>query len=178
MPTETTSAPRSSVQARQLRVFERDRWLCRSCRRPVIFAPAMKLLAVFQHHRGAATTVPAYYHTNWSRKHSPLLDELGACIDHVTAKEKGGSNDFENLATLCSKCNMRKGTLEVAEHLQRNPPPRKIKAKYGEPTDWDGLSGLFITLANEHAMALSQTDREWLRALTASRSASQGKDSE
>ena len=29
---------------RQVAIFRRDRWLCWSCKKPVIFAPAMRLL--------------------------------------------------------------------------------------------------------------------------------------
>ena len=166
-PKSSISRPRPPLpKSLQLRVFERDGWLCRSCRRPVVFAPAMKLLAFLPKHTDAIGTIPAYYHAHWTRTNAPLLDELGACVDHVEAHARGGSIDFENLATLCSKCNMRKGSLEVVEHLRRNPP-RKIKAKYGEPTGWDGLSGVFVALANDHRMAFTPTDQPWLRALTA-----------
>jgi 5-methylcytosine-specific restriction endonuclease McrA len=170
LPNLTTARPSRRIpKSLQVRVFERDTWMCRSCRRPVVFAQAMKLLANFSQQRGAVGTVPAYYHAHWTRTNAPLLDELGACVDHIVAHAKGGSIDFKNLATLCSKCNMKKGSLEVAEHLLRNPPPRKIRARYGEPTDWDGLSGVFVSLANEKQMVLNRTDREWLQALMASR---------
>ena len=61
---------------------------------------------------------------------------------------------------------MRKGSLEVVEHLRRNPP-RRIKAKYGEPTGWDGLCGVFLALANSNSIALVASDRAWLRELGA-----------
>jgi 5-methylcytosine-specific restriction endonuclease McrA len=51
----------------------------------------------------------AYHHANWSRQGAPLLDLLGAVIDHIEAFSTGGASDIENLATACNKCNGRKG---------------------------------------------------------------------
>ena len=46
---------------------------------------------------------------------------------------------------------------------KRNP----VKGKYGEPTDWDGLSSLFVVLAARLPEALTQNDRAWLKSLAA-----------
>jgi 5-methylcytosine-specific restriction endonuclease McrA len=152
----------------QVRVFVRDKWLCQTCRRPVIFAPAMRLLAGLIRQDGIGGMDTAYYHPNWSRTSAPLLDELGACVDHVLAHVRGGKVEFGNLATICSKCNVRKGALDAAEHLRRQPL-RKIRAKYGEPENWDGLSGVFVALAAARKATLTPTDRHWLRVLTVKR---------
>ena len=148
----------------QLRVFRCDGWLCQSCNRPVIFAPAMRLLAGLVHNAATREASPAYYHTHWTRTHAPLLDELGACIDHIKAHSRGGSSLIDNLATMCSKCNTRKGAREAAEHRLQNPP-KPIKAKYGEPTAWDGLTQVFVALATGGQVAVTPADRVWLRAL-------------
>jgi hypothetical protein len=38
----------------------------------------------------------AYFHPNWRRDAAPLLDELGASVDHVEAHSKGGTSTIEN----------------------------------------------------------------------------------
>ena len=103
-----------------MEVFRRDNWLCRWCLRPVIFPPAMKLIEQLVRARGHAGPL-AYYQTNWRRDAAPLLDELGASVDHVEAHALGGSSLIDNLATICAKCNARKSTLTGEEHLKRNP---------------------------------------------------------
>src|SRR5262249_23462070 len=86
----------------QLRVFRDDRWVCRWCNRPVIFAPVMRLIE--REVRKAGNHNPlSYYHAHWTRNGAPLLDELGAVIDHVEAHSTGGSSDKTNLATACGK---------------------------------------------------------------------------
>jgi 5-methylcytosine-specific restriction endonuclease McrA len=41
-------------------------------------------------------------------------------IDHKTPEHRGGSNDFENLQTLCRKCNASKRDLTHEEYIERN----------------------------------------------------------
>jgi 5-methylcytosine-specific restriction endonuclease McrA/predicted RNase H-like HicB family nuclease len=90
-----------------IEVFRRDAWICNWCGSPVIFAPVMKYLERFA--RASGVTAPlAYYHPHWTRTHAPLLDSLGAEIDHVAAHARGGSHDAENFVTSCLKCNSRK----------------------------------------------------------------------
>jgi len=91
-------------KALNVAVFRRDGWLCCWCKRPVIFAPVMKYLELEYRKAGDAGRV-AYYHAHWTRDGAPLLDELGAVIDHIKA---GGANDMDNLATACNKCNGQK----------------------------------------------------------------------
>src|SRR5690242_17682650 len=91
----------------QVSVFRRDGWLCRWCKKPVIFSPAMRLLEVELRNAGCESEV-AYYHAHWTRNRAPLLDELGAVLDHVQAFSTGGPCSEQNLATACAKCNGRK----------------------------------------------------------------------
>jgi 5-methylcytosine-specific restriction endonuclease McrA len=144
----------------QVQVFRRDAWLCRWCLRPVIFPCVMKYLGRLVAAAGNVEP-PAYYNLNWRRDRAPLLDELGASVDHVMAHAKGGSSDIENLATICAKCNARKSDLSVEDHLRRYPL-RKVKGKYGEPTNWDGLSSVFLALIDGEA---TLTDKQWAQAL-------------
>ena len=105
----------------------------------------------------------AYYNPNWRRDLAPLLDELGASVDHVEAHSGGGSDDISNLATICGKCNVIKNNRPAADHLKRYPL-KKVKDKYGEPAHWDGLSSVFLVLVDGDPTA-SMSDRQWAKAL-------------
>jgi 5-methylcytosine-specific restriction endonuclease McrA len=146
-------------------VYFRDGWICALCHRPTVFHLAFKYAGQF-----VATRLPdvqlAYFHPNWRRDASPLLDELGACVDHVHAYARGGAHDPSNFATACGKCNTRKSAREKAEYLEANPPHR-VRGKYGEPTRWDGLSSLFVVLARESRELLTVTEKRWLHTLEA-----------
>lgn len=114
--------------------------------------------------QAGVTSDLAYYHAHWTRATAPLLDELGAVLDHVSAFSKGGSCSAENLVTACSKCNVRKSAAELLKWEQREKR-KAIKGKYGEPDTWDGLSTLFVLLAQRHLSKLTTGEREWLQAL-------------
>jgi hypothetical protein len=129
----------------------------------VIFAPVMKCIEVEVRTAGHSGSL-AYYHPHWTRATAPLLDELGAVLDHVTTFSSGGPCSKENLVTACSKCNGRRGAAPLDEWNQR-PIRRPIRGRYGEPERWDGLSNLFVILAERHFAALTAGERGWLRAL-------------
>ena len=147
----------------QVQVFRRDHWLCRWCGRPVVFAPALKYLEKFVRSTGYTGHL-AYHDARWRRDNAPLLDHLGAVIDHVEAHARGGANSKENFVTSCNKCNMRKNACSVEEFSNRSPL-RRVKAKYGEPDRWDGISILFTLLAAQSRDLATQSDRQWLQAL-------------
>jgi 5-methylcytosine-specific restriction endonuclease McrA len=85
----------------QLRVFRRDKWLCYLCGRPVIFAPAMRLLEESLRRRGHEGPL-AYFDVRWGRDKAPLLDHLAAVIEHKTPRARGGKDDEANLKTACN----------------------------------------------------------------------------
>lgn len=109
----------------------------------------------------------AYYHLHWTRDGAPLLDELGASIDHVEALSTGGACSEENLHTACWKCNVRKSNAALEKWNQRTKH-KAIKGRYGEPKYWDGFASLFVLLAERSPRQLSDAEREWLRALKSS----------
>jgi len=147
----------------QLRVFRRDKWVCRWCNRLVIFPPVMRLIE--REVRADGNNNPlSYYHLHWTRDGAPLLDELGAVIDHVEAHSTGGSSEEPNLATACCKCNVRKSAASMNEWAKR-PQRKPIKGKGGEPQYWDGLSALFVLLARRNRDGLSASERDWLKVL-------------
>lgn len=143
-------------------VYFRDGWLCSLCRRPTVFGLALKRAA--RHVEVLPPRVqPAYFDPQWRQDLSPLLDELGACIDHVHAYSKGGAHDPSNFATACARCNARKSARKKEDYLALAAPWR-VRGKHGEPKRWDGLAGLFVALARS-ATDLSATERAWLKVL-------------
>jgi 5-methylcytosine-specific restriction endonuclease McrA len=104
----------------------------------------------------------AYYQAHWTRADSPLLDELGAVIDHTHAFSRGGADSSANLITACNRCNGRKSAAPLEKWEQR-PKPKPVKGKYGEPQHWDGLSTLFVMLARRDPQSLTLGEREWLK---------------
>ena len=44
---------------------------------------------------------------------------------------------------------------------------KPIKGKYGEPQHWDGVSSLFMVLADRQASGLTASERAWLQVLRA-----------
>ena len=148
----------------QAEVFFRDRWLCSHCRRPTIFPLVLKLLG-----ERTAAAYPdrelAYWNPQWRRDAAPLLDELAASVDHVVAYSAGGAHDLSNFATICARCNARKGTRSREEHLALDRP-WQVRGKYGEPRHWDGFASLFIVLASELRRPLTSAEAGWLATLT------------
>lgn len=137
--------------------------MCYHCRRPTVFHLALKLLG-----ERVAESLPgvplAYWDERWRRDRSPLLDQLAASIDHIEAFSAGGAHAEANFATICVKCNVRKGTRSRQQHAVLDAP-RVVKGQYGEPTAWDGLSSTFVMLARESRRPLTAAEKGWLKAL-------------
>jgi hypothetical protein len=154
---------RTLSKASQIAIYRRDGWLCYWCKQPVIFAPTMRLLELELRKSGFEGNI-AYYHSGWSRAGAPLLDQLGATIDHKEASSTGGAGGTDNLATACWKCNVRKGAKNLEKWDARHKAA-PVKGRYGEPQHWDGLSALFVMLAKRDPATLTPNEREWLRAM-------------
>jgi 5-methylcytosine-specific restriction endonuclease McrA len=147
----------------QVEVLFRDGWLCSHCRRPTIFPLTMKLLA--EEISAAWPSRPlAYWNPQWRRDQAPLLDELAASIDHIEAFAKGGAHDIANFATICARCNARKGMRTREQHLAVDQPWR-VRGKYGEPMAWDGLASIYVMLARRLTRTLTASETGWLTAL-------------
>ena len=148
----------------QILVFRRDGWMCRWCGRPVIFAPAMKYLQRFVRDHSGVNEPLAYHDAHWTRCNAPLLDHMGAVIDHVEPHSHGGSDVADNFATACNKCNASKSNTLQGEFRKRAPLHR-VKGKYGEPENWDGLSTLFLILVERAGETATASELDWLKSL-------------
>jgi hypothetical protein len=140
----------------------RDGWLCRWCHRPVVFSPAFRLLQGFVEQAAYPKPI-AYFHKNWSRAGAPLLDHLGAVIDHVEAFAKGGAHGEANFVVACNKCNARKNDRSPEDWLDEKPG-KPVHGRYGEPQHWDGLASLFLALAAQGAK-LEPAEQRWAGAI-------------
>lgn len=149
-----------SVQAE---VFFRDGWLCSHCRRPAIFHLALKQLSEVIGPEFPELD-PAYWNAQWRRDSAPLLDELAASVDHVHAYSKGGAHDLSNFATICARCNARKGSRSREEHAAAHKA-WIVKGKHGEPSTWDGFASIFVFFARRSKRPLTRAERGWLREL-------------
>ena len=148
----------------QVRVLFRDGWLCRWCHRPTVFSPTFRLMQVFVERSGYQAPL-AYFHPNWRRDAAPLLDHMGAVIDHVVAFASGGEHGEANFVTACNKCNTRKNSLPAATY-ERERPGKPVKGRFGEPKHWDGLASLFLVLARS-GIRLNAGEKAWRKALEA-----------
>jgi hypothetical protein len=61
----------------------------------------------------------------------------GRCVDHVTARSRGGSDDLTNLVFACRNCNLLKGTAPAwffaFWRAARRPGPENNKRRAGSP---------------------------------------------
>ena len=159
-----STARRPIPYSLQVQVFRDSAWLCTWCHAPLVFAPALNLLERWVRKTGHQAPL-AYFHMRWRRDASPMLDYLGAVVDHVDAFSKGGAHAKENFVASCNKCNSLKSA-ETPEALAAKRRLRKVRGKYGEPQHWDGLTTVFVLLAAEHPQWLTVSERKWLKALT------------
>ncbi|HEX5481573.1 MAG TPA: HNH endonuclease [Terriglobia bacterium] len=144
-------------------MFRKDRWLCHWCGRPVIFSPTLKYLERFARETGFGGPL-AYYHLHWTRHDAPLLDYMGAVIDHKEAHSGGGADDQSNLVAACCKCNALKSDAKF-ELFQQRQQRHIVKGKYGEPEHWDGLSTLFLILIARAEKGVTASERDWAKYL-------------
>lgn len=129
----------------------------------MIFAPAIRYLESFARAKGVTGPL-AYHHLHWTRRDAPLLDHMGAVLDHVKAHRDSGKSDLDNLVTACCKCNALKSA-QKREEFENKLRRHLVKGKYGEPEYWDGLSALFVVLIKDNPDIASDSELDWLKYL-------------
>lgn len=88
----TKRMPHATLQRRRRDVYARDSFKCVKCG---WYPPEVP-----EGYTGKYTLAETDMRGTWIR----WLE-----VDHVQALSRGGTNDLENLQTLCSQCNNRKG---------------------------------------------------------------------
>ena len=167
MTTEASAPSRVRAQLPlevQVRVLFRDGWLCRWCCRPTVFSPTLRLLQRFVETFGYEAPL-AYFHPDWRRDAAPLLDHMGAVIDHVEAVAPGGEHSEANFVTACNTCTAKKSN-HAASAFEHERPGTPVKGRFGEPEHWDGLISLFLVLARSD-FQLTSGEKAWQQALEA-----------
>jgi hypothetical protein len=129
-----------------------------------VFSPAFRLLQRLVETLGYEAPL-AYFHPDWRRDAAPLLEHMGAVIDHVEAVAQGDEHREENLVTACNTCTAREDDRPAAPREQELPRT-PVKGRFGEPEHWDGLTSLFLVLAGSD-FPLTAGERAWQTALRA-----------
>jgi hypothetical protein len=148
----------------QVRIFCRDKWLCRCCSRPVIFPASLKYLLRYARQQGYTGPL-AWFSFAWRRDASPLLDELGAVVDHVKAFSADREHDPRTTSRQPAQGAMSERVSSSADEFRKKHPLRRIRGKYGEPLHWDGLSTLFVLFVRQDATGVTRAEMEWYEAL-------------
>jgi 5-methylcytosine-specific restriction endonuclease McrA len=95
--------------ARQAAVFARDRYTCRYCDTRTILIPVMYTISalygsIFKAHR------------HWRRDETDIAYwTYATSLEHIVPTQHGGTNDVENLATACWRCNALKGSATLEQ---------------------------------------------------------------
>ena len=91
-------------------------------------------------------------------------------IEHITAKQHGGSDDTGNLALACHRCNLRKGPNLTGVDPQTEHIARLFHPRLDRWSDHFGLEGVRISgltaigRATVHVLDLNDARRLELRA--------------
>jgi len=143
---------RSNVPHReQVAAFRRDAFICRYCGKRTIFIPVLRLLS-----SRFPTVFP--YQASWKRGEChPIYWTHSASCDHIVPLARGGNSSRSNLATACYQCNDMKSQWLLAElRWEMRPSPSE---------DWDGLSGVYVSLCRMMNTVDDPYHHTWLRAL-------------
>jgi hypothetical protein len=146
-PTRHSPGPVQST-----RVFLRDGFIDRYTGDPLVFPPVLRALSILM-----PSDFP--FHPNWKTDvtHAAYW-EIGATVDHVAPRSRGGSAQDENLVTTSMARNMAKSHWTLEELGWELHPPGRL-------CDWDGLVSWFLDFARQHQHVLAASDvRRWHKA--------------
>lgn len=142
--------PRRLPVQMQCRVFFRDRFICRYCRKRVILPPVLRILSHF-----LGDDFKYHPHGRMTECHVAFWRDIASC-DHVLPVARGGDSTSENLVTSCYMCNSIKQNWLIEELRWQLAPITD--------TNWDGLASLLASLLEESKIQLTPYYANWLRA--------------
>lgn len=144
-------SPRKVSTSAQLRVFQRDHFVCRYCRRKTVFLPVLRALSAI-----CGPDFPWHPHTKMAECHIAFWRDFASC-DHLLPVARGGSSKEENLVTACYMCNSIKQNWLVEELRWTLLPV--------SPNPWDGLVSFYPSLVERVPIMLKSYHVQWLRTL-------------
>lgn len=131
---EGVRAKRSVSIEDEVRMFRRDKFVCRYCGRRTIFVPTLRALSLL--YPGALP-----YQGHWEREACHRVYWIFSTVcGYVAPISRGGTPDMDNLVTTCGTCTFRKKNWrpeEIGWEVQPVPPTTLY---------WDGLSTQFVRL--------------------------------
>jgi hypothetical protein len=132
-PAELSRSNRTINERTQMRIFRRDKFICRYCNRRTVIVPLLRLLSI-------AFTDIFPYHPNWrtDKCHLGYWRDAASC-DHVIPIARMGTSQPDNLLTACYMCNSIKQNWLVEELRWEIQPVADDKG-------WDGLSTYYCDL--------------------------------
>ncbi|MGL4619782.1 MAG: RNA-guided endonuclease IscB [Chroococcidiopsis sp.] len=83
----------------------------------------------------AGYEVREYLLNKWNRQCTYCkVENVPLQIEHIHPKAKGGSNRISNLCLACERCNLKKGTQDIAQFLSKKPDLlKRIQAQSKSP---------------------------------------------
>jgi hypothetical protein len=136
-----------------MRVFLRDGFIDRYTGDPLVFPPVLRVLS-------DAMPKEFPFHPNWKMDVThPAYWEVGATVDHVVPRSRGGLAEDENLVTTSMASNSAKGSWTLEQLGWTLHPPGMLR-------DWDGLVSWFLEYSREHPDVLKKLPdiRHWHKA--------------
>jgi hypothetical protein len=132
-PAEISRSNRTISEPTQIRIFRRDKFICRYCNRRTVIVPLLRLLSIT-----FSDIFP--YHPNWrmDKCHLGYWRDVASC-DHLIPIARMGTSEPDNLITACYMCNSIKQNWLVEELRWAIQP-------VADGMEWDGLSSYYCDM--------------------------------
>lgn len=125
-PPKEVLKKRAVTRRTSVRIFNRDRFVCRYCNGKTVLTPVMELLGVLY-----PDSFP-FQSAGWRAGVThPAVIARSPAVDHVEPVAWGGSNEDHNLVTACTPCNSIKADMTIEVVGWEVQPISQ--------TEWDGL---------------------------------------
>jgi len=135
-PPPNTSKRLTVSKRLEMEVFHRDNFTCCYCGKPTIFLGTLRTISLLM-----PDDFPYHKNWKWNITH-PAYWEMATSCDHLIPVARGGTNDKQNLVTVCYMCNSIKANWTLDE----------LRWSLRETGDsgWDGLAGLFVRMMEQY----------------------------